>query len=122
MTGETSKRAPYVEALLEVSKPIRERFFFPGHSGGAFADDQLSQIVGATPLKYDLPELDGLDNIHNPEVYNSHDLPSSNWYIIIHHAMCSGRAPYKRLYSSLQNCTRRKDHGFWSTGGMHVIY
>jgi arginine/lysine/ornithine decarboxylase len=59
--------APWVQALLDVEPTLKHRFFFPGHSNQFIppALSPLSDIRGM--FKYDLPELDGLDNIHNPE-------------------------------------------------------
>ena len=61
-------RAPLVSALARATKDIKHRFFFPGHNGGQGAPELLKRLVdGGGLLHYDLPELDGLDNIHSPE-------------------------------------------------------
>ena len=60
--------APFVAALTKVALDIKYRFFFPGHNGGSGAPTQLKQLVNdGGLLRCDLPELDGLDNIHSPE-------------------------------------------------------
>ena len=58
---------PILDALQKVSKDIEERFFFPGHSGGHHAPSSMKETYGTALFHYDLPELDGLDNIHCPE-------------------------------------------------------
>jgi len=66
--GDGSIRAatPYLSALREVRSSIlpNKQFFFPGHSSGRFVNDEIRDIGLHT---HDLPELDGLDNIHAPE-------------------------------------------------------
>ena len=53
--GSSTARAPFLSALLRVRGEIilSHQFFFPGHAGS---------LTGL-----DLPELDGLDNLHAPE-------------------------------------------------------
>jgi len=69
---EPDSSAPFCDALIDVVEAIKHKFFFPGHSGGINVPSQLRKIffdnLDSSPLKFDLPELDGLDNIHNPEV------------------------------------------------------
>jgi len=60
--------SPYVAALETVKKPIKEIYFFPGHCGGRYIPSSLQRIMkNHGGFMYDLPELDGLDNIHAPE-------------------------------------------------------
>lgn len=61
-------KAPFVDALSTIAPTLKHRFFFPGHSS-RYAPSKLTEklhnISGI--FTYDLPELDGLDNIHCPE-------------------------------------------------------
>jgi arginine/lysine/ornithine decarboxylase len=59
-------RTPFLSALLRVRELISpsKQFFFPGHSSGRFANRELDML---DLFQHDLPELDGLDNIHAPE-------------------------------------------------------
>lgn len=58
----------YLEALREEANHTdRVKFFFPSHTGGKYAPQSLKDLM-MTSLAYDLPELDGLDNFHSPEV------------------------------------------------------
>ena len=59
---------PMVAALQSVTLGIGDRYFFPGHCGGRHAPASLTALYGQGGLfVYDLPELDGLDNVHCPE-------------------------------------------------------
>lgn len=58
---------PLIASLAEVTPPIKERYFFPGHNGGENSPKSVRKIYGTDIFGLDLPELDGLDNIHNPE-------------------------------------------------------
>jgi arginine/lysine/ornithine decarboxylase len=58
---------PLISALNEVIPSIKNRYFFPGHCGGEYAPKSLKRLYGQDLFHYDLPELDGLDNIHCPE-------------------------------------------------------
>lgn len=71
--GET----PFLSALKEVFNEVgtENNFFFPGHCGGKFSPKSLNFLKNKINdegsgdfFLYDLPELDGLDNIHCPEV------------------------------------------------------
>lgn len=59
--------SPIISAIADVIPPIKERYFFPGHAGGEYAPKPLKKIYGSELFNIDLPELDGLDNIHCPE-------------------------------------------------------
>lgn len=61
-------RAPFLKAMIEAMPVIKERYFFPGHAGGLFAPSELVKVMGEQVFRFDLPELDELDNIHAPEV------------------------------------------------------
>jgi arginine/lysine/ornithine decarboxylase len=52
---------------MDVTPTIKDRYFFPGHCGGEYAPRVFKKLYGSDILHYDLPELDGLDNIHLPE-------------------------------------------------------
>ena len=58
---------PLISSLAEVTPPIKERYFFPGHNGGEFSPKSVRKVYGSELFSMDLPELDGLDNIHSPE-------------------------------------------------------
>jgi arginine/lysine/ornithine decarboxylase len=60
-------RTPFVEALVRAQPALTHRFFFPGHAGSASNQENLNDIFGESLHKYDLPELDELDNLHHPE-------------------------------------------------------
>ena len=59
---------PFCDAIISTKGNLKERFFFPGH-GGQYAPN-LIKDMGSSLFDNDLPELDGLDNIHFPEVFN----------------------------------------------------
>ena len=61
------EEVPLITALLEVAITLKDRYFFPGHNGGEYAPKAFKKLYGSDLLNYDLPELDGLDNIHCPE-------------------------------------------------------
>ena len=66
--SQDQEKTPFLSALKQVQKDLKANFFFPGHSGGACLSDSFKRLNGpGTIFKYDLPELDGLDNIHCPE-------------------------------------------------------
>ena len=58
---------PIITALIEVAATLKDRYFFPGHNGGEHIPKAFKKLYGENILHYDLPELDGLDNIHCPE-------------------------------------------------------
>jgi arginine/lysine/ornithine decarboxylase len=64
-------RAPFLEALKAIAPPIleggKEQYFFPGHGGGKHIPTDFADLSAVSPWQFDVPELDGLDNIHNPE-------------------------------------------------------
>jgi arginine decarboxylase len=66
---DVQEETPFLSALIKVQKDLRANFFFPGHSGGASLPEAFKRLdePGGSIFKYDLPELDGLDNIHNPD-------------------------------------------------------
>ena len=63
-------RTPFASSLVRVRESIApaKQFFFPGHSSGRFAlhNSDLDKLR-TDAFYHDLPELDGLDNIHSPE-------------------------------------------------------
>lgn len=67
LDGSKDHQAPYFDALNEVMHDIKDRYFFPGHRGGEFAPSNMIRRYGKPIFDLDLPELDGLDNIHSPE-------------------------------------------------------
>ena len=58
---------PIIGAIVKVTKDINSRYFFPGHDGGLYAPQAMLNLYGRNVFHFDLPELDGLDNIHSPE-------------------------------------------------------
>jgi lysine decarboxylase len=85
-----SSRTPFLSALLAVEPSLRHRYFFPGHSNAFIppAFDGLTSIRDV--FQYDLPELDGLDNIHAPEgpllealeLAAQHFQVSKTWFLV----------------------------------------
>lgn len=66
ITCAKCSETPFLSSLLQVTPKLRHRFFFPGHSGVApVAMNKLGSIQGL--YRNDVPELEGTDNIHNPE-------------------------------------------------------
>ena len=59
---------PFINALIEVEKELSSIHFFPGHQRGKFLSKTFRKMNENSPFSYDLPELDGLDNIHNPVI------------------------------------------------------
>ena len=62
---------PYLSALISAEENLKDshRFFFPGHGGGHALPEELTFLASKKKsiFSYDLPELDGTDNVHNPE-------------------------------------------------------
>jgi hypothetical protein len=61
---------PFLTALKNIHSTVPHQFFFPGHSSGKFIPDLLKDVIfnSRNPFEFDLPELDGLDNVHQPKV------------------------------------------------------
>jgi len=51
------RRAPYLEALRAHAALDPERLYVPGHKGGAAADPELREAIGAAALAMDIPAL-----------------------------------------------------------------
>ena len=62
------ENTPFLNALIEVEKELSSIHFFPGHQRGKFLSKAFREMNENSPFSYDLPELDGLDNIHNPVI------------------------------------------------------
>ena len=60
----SESKSPFYDALISVNLTIGDRYFFPGHNGGMNIPMPMREVT----FQHDLPELDGLDNIHSPEV------------------------------------------------------
>jgi arginine decarboxylase len=58
--------APLVNALQKSSKHSHAAFYAPGHKQGKGSNSQFKNLVGATALAADLPELPELDNLFAP--------------------------------------------------------
>ena len=56
MSGDQA-RAPYLEALRAHAALDPERLYVPGHKGGAAADPELREVMGASALALDIPAL-----------------------------------------------------------------
>jgi len=67
MTEMNQREAPYLDALIKLQSDMerenRGQFFFPGHESGYSAPPSPLQDI----LRFDLPELEELDNIHAPQ-------------------------------------------------------
>ena len=62
MPSRDQDSTPYVDALLAYAKLDPGRFQVPGHKGGAGADPALTELVGATGLRNDIPSVtEGVD-------------------------------------------------------------
>ncbi|MDQ0352633.1 lysine decarboxylase [Alkalibacillus filiformis] len=59
------QRAPLYEAIQQHLKQKRYSFHVPGHKSGAIVHNQLKPINEL--FRYDLTELPGLDDLHEPE-------------------------------------------------------
>jgi arginine decarboxylase len=62
----TQSQAPIVDALQEWVTKSHAPFYTPGHKRGIGMNSLLKDWWGADVLKWDLPELPGLDNLHAP--------------------------------------------------------
>ena len=63
---------PFIDALKTIVPPItacRQQYFFPSHNGGKHLPTSFTDLQNSNSnlWQYDVPELDGLDNIHNPQ-------------------------------------------------------
>lgn len=63
----SQEEIPILSALNEVVPILEDRYFFPGHCGGQYAPKILRQLYGSDIFHLDVPELEGLDNIHSPD-------------------------------------------------------
>ncbi len=80
MNTNQGEGVSFIDALKSVAPSLQHRYFFPGHCGGLCAPAALVDLLSSSNsvaadgedrnsvLSYDLPELDGLDNLHNPQV------------------------------------------------------
>jgi arginine/lysine/ornithine decarboxylase len=60
------KETPLIDALLSYVKQNNRVFHVPGHRQGATIPDEMLKLKDDI-FKYDLTELPGLDDLHNPE-------------------------------------------------------
>lgn len=58
----------YLSQLIKANEKAKRRYFFPNHNGGKGLPKNFKKIISSAIGKYDLPELDELDNLHEPEV------------------------------------------------------
>lgn len=67
-------KAAFMESILRAVSDldVDSRYFFPGHQGGKRAPQSIVEQLGEAVFNLDVPELDGVDNIHSPEVSFSH--------------------------------------------------
>lgn len=59
-------KIPLVQALLEYQKCQYRPFHMPGHKQGAGEPEWFREILGSSVFAWDLTELPGLDDLHNP--------------------------------------------------------
>ena len=57
--------APLLSALQEKSKEFSSTFFLPSHQQGRFCPEIARDALGSRAYELDLPELDGLGNVHD---------------------------------------------------------
>ncbi|MDI3480868.1 MAG: arginine decarboxylase [Tepidanaerobacteraceae bacterium] len=57
---------PLVKALIRYARKGSVRFHMPGHKGGGNFLSVFNRRFGRSILKWDVTELPGLDNLHNP--------------------------------------------------------
>jgi arginine decarboxylase len=58
---------PLIQALLEYQQKRCLPLHMPGHKQGAGQPDWFKELLGAAVFNYDLTELPGLDDLHNPQ-------------------------------------------------------
>ncbi|MGI6711298.1 MAG: aminotransferase class I/II-fold pyridoxal phosphate-dependent enzyme [Bacillota bacterium] len=66
MTSINQNKAPLVEALVKYAGGGYIPFHMPGHKGVLDVNEGHCSIFGKETLCYDLTELEGLDDLHNP--------------------------------------------------------
>jgi len=60
-------RLPIVDALLKYKEEENSYFAMPGHKmGKAYEDTKEGKIILDNFIKFDITEVEGLDNLHNP--------------------------------------------------------
>jgi len=63
------EKSPFLDALVAANKLVHHRFFFPGHNGGKYGSSKFKDALQSSMMqRLDLPELDELDNVHDPQV------------------------------------------------------
>jgi arginine decarboxylase len=66
MSKLNQSQTPIIDALQEWVTTSHAPFYTPGHKRGVGMSPLLQNCWGADVLKWDLPELPGLDNLHAP--------------------------------------------------------
>lgn len=66
MSESSQEQTPIVHALQEWVNKAHAPFYTPGHKRGQGMSALLTERWGAGVLRWDLPELPGLDNLHAP--------------------------------------------------------
>ncbi|BAZ43921.1 Orn/Lys/Arg decarboxylase [Chondrocystis sp. NIES-4102] len=66
LLNSDGKAIPLVDALKKSSQQAHAAFYAPGHKQGKGSPDQLKNLISATALTVDLPELPELDNLFAP--------------------------------------------------------
>ncbi|GAX84294.1 hypothetical protein CEUSTIGMA_g11716.t1 [Chlamydomonas eustigma] len=61
-----SKSQPLLRALMHRAQQADVPFHVPGHKHGAGVTELFGSTVGTNPLRYDLTEISGLDNLSSP--------------------------------------------------------
>ena len=64
---KNQNRRPLVEALEQYTQDGIIPFHTPGHKQGRNMDGVLATVIGSELLQQDLTEVEGLDNLHQPE-------------------------------------------------------
>lgn len=57
--------APFLRALERSRGDLKSTFFLPSHQKGGFAPKMATEVLGSRAYAFDLPELDGLGNVHD---------------------------------------------------------
>jgi len=79
MTEIQQKTAPLVEQLLKYQANGYHPFHMPGHKGGYGILKEWHDILGKEVFSFDLTEVDGLDDLHQPTgpIYQAQKLAAS---------------------------------------------
>lgn len=65
MTADELADAPFLEALEHYNSKLKSTFFLPSHQRGEYSPKMAKVVLGNQAYAFDLPELDGLGNVHD---------------------------------------------------------